>query len=160
MGEPDADVLSNVKVLNISTCTFVSFPASGFPKSKKLKSVLIRQMTGLLHISAATFPAATNLVIEDINELLIEHNVGQSSLVSIEIRNAVINELGEDVFKDVKNLEKLIFQNVTINSIATNSLNIPNINSKLSVKFLNCKVSNFLTHTSSHIKERVHQYQC
>lgn len=141
MSDADADVLSNVKVLNISTCTFVSFPAIGFPKAKKLKSVQIRQMTGLFHISAATFPATTSLMIEDVNELIIEHNLGQSNLVNIEIKNTVLNEIGEDVFKDVKSLEKLLFQNVSINTIAMNSLNIPNNNPKLLVKFLNSKVS-------------------
>ena len=140
MEDSDAEVLSNVKSMNVSGCTYVSFPAKGFPKAKKLKTVHIRLLE-LFHFNAGIFPVASNLIIEDINELIIDSFVGYSSLVNVEFRNVVLNEISEDVFKELKNLEKLIFQNASINTIAGQSLSMPVSNPKLSVKFSNCKVS-------------------
>lgn len=138
--DEDGDVLSNTKVLNISTCNFVSFPPVGFPKSKKLKAVQIRQMN-LFHLSTGIFPFISNLGIEDINELIIDGFQGQTNLAHLEIKNSVLSEINEDSFKELKNLEKIVFQNVSINTVAANAMQILSSNPKLFVKFTNCKVS-------------------
>lgn len=127
-------------MLNISTCNFVSFPTTGFPKSKKLKFLQIRQMN-LFHLNSGIFPIISNLAIEDVSELIIDGFQGQNNLVNIEIKNVVLSELNEDSFKDIKSLEKLTFQNVSIYTLHTGSLHILSNMSKLVVKFLNCKVS-------------------
>lgn len=137
--DEDGDTLSNTKVLNISTCTFVSFPTSGFPKTKKLKSLQIRQMN-LFHLTSAAFPSVSNLAIDEVNELIIDGFLGQNNLVNIEIKNSILSQLNEESFKDVKSLERLTFQNVSINTILPTSLQMPNT-PKLAIKFINSKVS-------------------
>lgn len=139
--DEDGDTLSNTKVLNISTCSFVSFPTAGFPKSKKLKSLQIRQMN-LFHLNSAAFPSVSNLAIDEVSELIIDGFLGQNNLINIEIKNAVLSQLNEESFKDVKSLERLTFQNVSINTILPNSLQMPNT-PKLAIKFMHSKVSTY-----------------
>lgn len=138
--DEDGDTLSNTKMLNISTCNFVSFPPNGFPKSKKLKSVQIKSMN-LFHLNSGVFPYTVNLNVEDVGELIIDGFQGQPNLANIDIKNSVLSELAEHSFKDVKSLEKLSFQNATINNIASESLIISSNSTKPWIKFVNCKVS-------------------
>ncbi|XP_065214469.1 uncharacterized protein LOC135841438 [Planococcus citri] len=137
--DEDGETLANTKMLNISTCNFVSFPPNGFPKSKKLKSVQIKLMK-LFHLNSGVFPYAVNLNVEDVDELIVDGFQGQSNLANIEIRNSVLSELAEDSFRDAKNLEKLSFQNVTIGNITSGSLVISSNNTKPWIKFANCKI--------------------
>ncbi len=140
MKDEDSEILTITKVLNISTCNFVSFPANGFHKSKKLKSLQIRQMN-LFHLNSGVFPSVSNLAIEDVSELIIDSFQGQNNLVNVEIKNSILSEITEDSFKDLKNLERLIFQNVSITTMDTAALQILSNTPRLSVKFVNCKVS-------------------
>ena len=164
--DEDGDTLVHSKVLNVSACNFVSFPPNGFPKSKKLKSIQIKSMN-LFHLNSGVFPYAVNLNVEDIGELIVDGFQGQSNLAFVDIRNSVLSELAANSFKDVKNLERLSFQNVTINNIAPESLVVSSDNSKLWIKFVNCKVSEIyivvccaLHRASLHVAHRFTALKC
>lgn len=94
----------------------------------------------LFHLIGGVFPSIVNIVIDDISELIVDGFHGQTSLAVVEIKNSVFTEIVEDTFKEVKTLERLTFQNTSINTIAPSSLYIPSSSSRLAVKLINCKV--------------------
>lgn len=113
----------------------------------------------LFHLNSGIFPFAVNLAIEDVNELIIDGFQGQTNLANIEIRNSVLSELAENSFRDLKNLEKLNFYDVSINSVDSNSLTILSNVTKPWIKFINCRVSNKNVNKSQAHKLETERYE-
>ncbi|KAI5697188.1 hypothetical protein M8J75_006443 [Diaphorina citri] len=110
------DSMLNTTHLNISSCTFLSLPMSGFGRASHLHYVEIKNLT-LFHLVPNVFPHLRRLYIDNVKELILNTFAGLPRFESLIILRSKLNELSADSFQAISSMREIVLNQVYIGKI-------------------------------------------
>lgn len=114
--------LSNVRDLTLSSCGYVSFPASsGLPE---LTALALRDMQ-FFHYTLGMFPALESLTAENIGELVLDgFGPANRTLRYLTLRRTNVSRLVRGTVTAGMPLRRVLFDNVTVEGIESGALDM------------------------------------
>ncbi|KAL1452262.1 hypothetical protein WDU94_006550 [Cyamophila willieti] len=111
----------NATHLNISSCTFLSLPVSGFGRAPRLHYVEIKNLK-LFHLVPNMFPNLKRLYIDNVKELILNSFTGLPGFESLIILRSKMDELSTDSFHSISTLKEIILTQVYIGKICSHGV--------------------------------------